>query len=267
MMATTTTTTASTPKTAMELLNAAISELEARLNFPESKVQTTTSATETTSTLASTIPIANSTSVKSNNTKSKSDGKKEDNSKKKVDDSTNDVPDICKLEFKVGVITKVWVHESADKLYCEEIDVGEDSPRQIASGLRQHFTMEQMLGQRLLVVANLKPKNLVGFKSHGMVLCASKPNESTTSNDTDGNNIVEFVEPPIDAQIGEMITFNGLPHPTPVAPNVIEKKKIFALAATGMNTNEDGIANWNGHIFMTSTGPCRTRTIVNGILR
>ena len=44
------------------------------------------------------------------------------------------LPDICKLEFKVGQITKVWVHPDADKLYCEEIDVGEkDGPRQIAS--------------------------------------------------------------------------------------------------------------------------------------
>ena len=62
--------------------------------------------------------------------------------------------------------------ETADKLYCEEIDVGEEEgPRQIASGLRPHFTLEQMQGQRLLVVANLKKKNLLGFKSHGMYVC------------------------------------------------------------------------------------------------
>lgn len=82
----------------------------------------------------------------------------------------DDQPEICKLEFKVGVITKVWNHPEADKLYCEEIDCGEDEPRQIASGLRPYFTLEQMQGQRLLVVSNLKAKNLVRFKSHGMVL-------------------------------------------------------------------------------------------------
>lgn len=91
---------------------------------------------------------------------------------------------------------QVWVHPDADKLYCEEIDVGEDSPRQIASGLRPHFTEEQMLGQRLLVASNLKAKNLVGFKSHGMVLCAAEPKD-------DGNGEkVEFVEPPEGAEIG-----------------------------------------------------------------
>ena len=67
------------------------------------------------------------------------------------------LPDICKLEFKVGCITKVWVHPEADKLYCEEIDCGEEGgPRQIASGLRKHYSEEEMLGKRVLVVANLK---------------------------------------------------------------------------------------------------------------
>jgi len=51
----------------------------------------------------------------------------------------------------------VWVHPDADKLYCEEIDCGEEGgPRQIASGLRLHYSEEEMLGKRVLVVANLK---------------------------------------------------------------------------------------------------------------
>ena len=67
------------------------------------------------------------------------------------------LPDICKLEFKVGRITKVWVHPDADKLYCEEIDCGEEGgARQIASGLRMHYSEDDMLGKRVLVVANLK---------------------------------------------------------------------------------------------------------------
>ena len=90
-------------------------------------------------------------------------------------------PVCTQLEFKVGQITKVWYHEDADKLFCEEISCGEDEPRQIASGLRPHFTLEQMQGQRLLVVANLKAKKLVGFKSHGMVLCAAEPDASHLS--------------------------------------------------------------------------------------
>lgn len=67
---------------------------------------------------------------------------------------------------------KVWNHESADRLYCEEIDVGEDAPRQIASGLREHCTLEEMQGRLVLVVCNLRPAKLAGFSSNGMVLAA-----------------------------------------------------------------------------------------------
>ena len=52
-------------------------------------------------------------------------------------------------------------HETADKLYCEEIDVGEAEPRQIASGLVPHYTLEQMMGKRLIVVANLKVRQKI----------------------------------------------------------------------------------------------------------
>lgn len=72
--------------------------------------------------------------------------------------------------------------DAPDPLRCASLlafawlaDCGEDTgPRQICSGLRPFYTQEQMVGHRLLVVANLKAKNLKGFKSHGMVLCASQ---------------------------------------------------------------------------------------------
>ena len=77
--------------------------------------------------------------IASNNTKQPKKQKKKNpakqNNKPQVTPQIDpNLPDICKLEFKVGQITKVWVHPDADKLYCEEIDVGEkDGPRQIAS--------------------------------------------------------------------------------------------------------------------------------------
>lgn len=70
------------------------------------------------------------------------------------------------------VTLKVWNHESAERLYCEEIDVGEGAPRAIASGLREHLTLEEMQGRLVLVVCNLKPARLAQFVSNGMVLAA-----------------------------------------------------------------------------------------------
>lgn len=107
------------------------------------------------------------------------------------------------LDLRVGVITAVKKHETAEKLYCEEIDVGEDVPRAIASGLVPYYTLEQMQGRRLIAVCNLKPRNLVGFKSHGMVLCASTTLE-------DGTTKVEFVDPPASAKAGDRIVGRDL---------------------------------------------------------
>lgn len=108
--------------------------------------------------------------------------------------------DVSKLDIRVGVITKAWMHEEADKLFCEEIDIGEEEgPRKIASGLRANYNVEDLEGQRVLVLANLKTRKLVGFPSHGMVLCAASE---------DGSK-VEFIEPPADAKIGERVMVDG----------------------------------------------------------
>jgi aminoacyl tRNA synthase complex-interacting multifunctional protein 1 len=242
--------TKSTAANALDLIDALIADLEAKLHLSP----------------GGSLP---STDGKKNEAKQK---EKKDNNKATsnnnkpasaniIASNKQNQPDICKLEFKVGQITKVWVHPDADKLYCEEIDIGEETgPRQIASGLRPHFTEEQMLGQRLLVVSNLKAKNLMGFKSHGMVLCAS-------NQDSDGLVLLEFVEPPPDANIGEVITFEGLPRPEPWSAAQVEKKKVFATCMEGMKTTEDCVATWNGHKFMTSAGPCKTKSIAGGVLR
>ncbi len=235
----------STMTNALDLIDAAIADLEAKLHLsPGESLET------------------NKSTAKQQTTKKKKQRKpsQQPSDNTAPQQQNTNLPDICKLEFKVGVITKVWVHPDADKLYCEEIDVGEESPRQIASGLRPHFTEEQMLGQRLLVVSNLKAKNLVGFKSHGMVLCAAAPLEN-------GEERVEFVEPPEGVPVGEIITFDGLPPPEPWSGAQVEKKKVFQACTPKMNTTKDCVATWDGHEFMTTLGPCKTRTIAGGVLR
>jgi aminoacyl tRNA synthase complex-interacting multifunctional protein 1 len=231
---------------ALDLIDKAISDLESRLSLAP----------------GASLPQAGEKQQKKGNKDQKNE-KKQANKKGQTppkEGKNEDQPEICKLEFKVGKITKVWVHPEADKLYCEEIDCGEEAPRQIASGLRPHFSLEQMMGQRLLVVSNLKAKNLVKFKSHGMVLCAAENLE-------DGSEKVEFVEPPEGAEIGEVISFEGLPKPEPWSAAQVEKKKVFAACMDGMKTTDDGIAAWNGHFFTTSAGPCTTKTIKNGVMR
>ena len=68
--------------------------------------------------------------------------------------------------------------------------------REIASGLVYHYPVEEMQNRRVVVLCNLKARNLVGFKSHGMVMCAAKTQE-------DGTELVRFVEPPVDAKVNK----------------------------------------------------------------
>jgi len=153
--------------------------------------------------------------------------------------------DVSKLDIRVGVITKAWEHEEAEKLFCEEIDIGEDEPRQIASGLRAHYKVDDLVGQRVLVLSNLKMRKLVGFPSHGMVMCAAS---------ADGTK-VEFVEPPEGAAIGERVMIEGYGG-EPATENQIIKKKMLEKIFPDLSTNEAGVATYKGVPFATSTGEC-----------
>ena len=66
--------------------------------------------------------------------------------------------------------------EKADKLLCSQIDVGEEKPRTIVSGIAKYYTPEDMVGKQVIVVTNLKPAKLRGIESQGMVLCAEDEN-------------------------------------------------------------------------------------------
>jgi len=166
------------------------------------------------------------------------------------------------LDLRVGRIVEVKRHDTADKLYCEMIDVGEDAPRPIASGLVPHYTLEQMAGRRLIVVANLKPRNLVGFKSFGMVLCAAKTDPST------GKETVEFVDPPIDAPIGSRVVADcdgGVSDPLSAAQ--VEKQKAFEQLAADLRVGEDGVAQWRGNALKVGEAKCTAPTLRDALIR
>jgi glutamyl-tRNA synthetase len=170
---------------------------------------------------------------------------------------TYDGPPITSLDIRVGIIKRVWEHPEADKLYCEEIDVGEEQPRQIASGLRPYMKAEDMEGRKVLVLCNLKERKMVGFPSHGMVLCASNNDHSE----------VKFVNPPIDAKVGERVMIPGFDFEgeagAPMSENPMAKKKVFEKIAPFLVTNKYGIPEFLGRPFMTSAGVC-TSSISDG---
>ena len=79
--------------------------------------------------------------------------------------------DFAKLQFQVGVIVKCEAVPKSKKLLCSQVKIGSQT-RQIVSGIKAHYTPEEMVGKRVMVVTNLKPAKLAGVMSEGMLLCA-----------------------------------------------------------------------------------------------
>ncbi len=80
------------------------------------------------------------------------------------------IDDFSKIELKVGTVLKCEKHPNADKLLVSQIDIGEDQPRQIVSGIAELYKPEEFVGRKVVVVSNLKPAKLRGVESQGMIL-------------------------------------------------------------------------------------------------
>ena len=79
--------------------------------------------------------------------------------------------DFAKLQFVVGEIIKCEEVPKSKKLLCSQVKIG-NQVKQIVSGIKQHYSAEEMVGKKVMVLLNLKPATLAGVLSEGMLLCA-----------------------------------------------------------------------------------------------
>ena len=105
----------------------------------------------------------------------------------------------ARLELLVGSVLSSEPVEDSDTLWKCSVDVGEGEPRTIGAALREAYP-DGLAGKNVIVLANTKPRNLAGFKSQGMLVCA-------TLDDT-----TKLIE--VDAAPGTRALFNGLPSST-----------------------------------------------------
>ena len=82
-----------------------------------------------------------------------------------------------KMQFQVGEIISCEAVKKSKKLLCSQVKIG-SQVKQIVSGIKGHYTAEEMVGKKVMVLVNLKPAKLAGVLSEGMLLCAE---------DADGN--------------------------------------------------------------------------------
>ena len=102
------------------------------------------------------------------------------------------IDDFLKVELRVGEVKVAERIPKADKLLRFEIDLGEEKPRQILAGLAEYYEPEKLIGRKVVVVANLKPRKMRGLESQGMICAASLTEE-------DNPAIATFLE---DVKIG-----------------------------------------------------------------
>ena len=79
--------------------------------------------------------------------------------------------DFAKLQFQVGEIIECKEVPKSKKLLCSQVKIG-SQVKQIVSGIKQHYSAEEMVGKKVMVLVNLKPATLAGVLSEGMLLCA-----------------------------------------------------------------------------------------------
>jgi len=95
--------------------------------------------------------------------------------------------DFAKLQFQIGEIIACEAVKKSKKLLCSQVKIG-SQVKQIVSGIKAHYTPEEMVGKKVMVVVNLKPAKLAGILSEGMLLCAE---------DADGNLSLMTPEKPM----------------------------------------------------------------------
>ncbi len=103
-----------------------------------------------------------------------------------------DIADFAKVELRVAQILQAEKVEGADKLLKLQIDLGTEK-RQIVAGIAQHYSPEELIGKKVVVVINLKPAKIRGVESNGMLLAASDA------------NIISILTPLKDVAIGSKV--------------------------------------------------------------
>jgi methionyl-tRNA synthetase len=85
------------------------------------------------------------------------------------------IDDFARVDLRVGQVLSAERVKGADKLLHLKVDIGEDKPRSIVAGIAKAYEPDQMVGRKVVIVANLAPRKLRGLESQGMIVAASLP--------------------------------------------------------------------------------------------
>ena len=179
--------------------------------------------------------------------------------------SNEPIEDLRRVAFRAGTILSAEPHPEADSLLVCQVDCGDGEngtvePRTVVAGLAGKISVENLVGQKVVTVTNLKPAKMRGIESTAMLLAASDGNEE--------NETVELLQVPESVPNGELMTFEGKEKSEPDA--MMKSKgaiKAWERVRDCLQADGEGKACYKNedapHVMITSGGPVMVRTLRN----
>ncbi|NMC66845.1 MAG: methionine--tRNA ligase [Spirochaetales bacterium] len=142
---------------------------------------------------------------------------------KKIEDNFTIIkkPAISEVQIVAGKILEVDDHPNADKLYVLKIDIGSDI-RTVVAGIKPYYTKDELINKNICLVANLKPANLKGIFSNGMILAASSKDGKV--------GVLTHNQKP-----GTKVVFENVDYPDSFEQISIDKFKELEIVSSGDN--------------------------------
>ena len=163
---------------------------------------------------------------------------------------------VTRLDLRVGKVVSCEEHPNADALYVVKVEVGEPSVRTVVAGLAKFLPPADLLGRLVAVVCNIKPCVMRGVASTGLLLVASDAQRS----------LVEPLEAPTGSHAGEHVMLEQVGLMKPSSSDAVLKSKaqqqVWKTVAAELRLVQ-GVATYQGHRFIASTGPLTCRTLRN----
>lgn len=156
----------------------------------------------------------------------------------------------ARLDFRIGKIISVEKHPDADSLYVEKVDLGEEVPRTVVSGLAGLVEMADLEGRMGVFLCNLKPSKMRGVESKAMLMCASLAEPRT----------VEPLDPPAGSAPGERVFIEGYDTGKP-DDELKPKKKVWEQLQPDFKINSACTAEWQGSQMKSKLGAVTCKSL------
>ena len=181
-----------------------------------------------------------------------------DSKAKKKGKNSNDALDFSIFDIRVGHVMKAWKHPDFDRLFCEHIDLGEETHRTVATGLWGKVPVSDFENSRVLVMCNLPEKPLKnGFVSKGMVLAAEAE---------DGT--VELIRPPANVPLGTKVMCKGHDQGDCKASSWMQRKsKKWKPVLAKLKTDDKAVACYMGVPLTCDGAVCAAKSLKGAMIK